>query len=195
MIVSGGVRFHEALRPLLKPIDDYQRHPDNYNEGDMDAIEESFAVNGMFRPVEAQASTGYVLDGNHTWEKCKELGSLLVPVIDLDVDDTQALQIMVAANRTAKLARPNPARLLEVLHTIESTKGNLLGTAYAPHDLAALDALELIPLDYDEHAQWPTITVQVPPHVKRAYYHLTRECDRERDRIELLLRLAGWDGT
>lgn len=194
MIISGGVRFHDALRPLLQPIDDYQRHPENYNEGDMEAIEESFEINGMFRAIEAQSSTGYILDGNHTWEKCKELGSEVIPVIPLDVSDTEALQIMVAANRTAKLARPDPARLLDVLHRIESERGNLLGTAYAEHDLASLDVLAEMPLEY-EHAQWPTISVQVPPHVKRAYYKMTRECDMERDRIELLLRLAGWDGT
>jgi ParB-like chromosome segregation protein Spo0J len=194
MIADGIVKFHDDLEPLLVDIHSVTQHPDNYNNGDVEAIAESIEVNGVYRPIFVQKSTGYIIAGNHTWEACQTLGAQRIPVVSLDVDDTSALSIMLADNRTASLARPDSAALVSVLSRLDHDRGNLHGTGYEPRDLEALIHLAEIPLETDEFAQWPTITVQVSPHVRRAYMTMTREADTDRDRFELMLRLAGWDG-
>lgn len=193
MIASGLVLFHEDLKPLLVGIDSIEQHPENYNNGDVEALAESIEVNGMYRPVYVQQSSGYIIAGNHTWLACKGLGADQIPVVRLDVDDHTALRIMLADNRIASMALPDNAALLDILHRLD-TEDSLVGTGYKRFDLEVLEKLAEIPNDYDEFAQWPTITVQVPPHVRRAYMRITDAAVGDRERFELILRLAGWDG-
>lgn len=194
MIQSGAVRYHDALEPLLVDIDSVQRHHRNYNRGDVEAITESILTNGMYRPIFTEASTGEIIAGNHTWEACKGLGAEKIPVIPLEADAVASIKIMIADNRTAAMAMPDDWQLISLLSELQ-LNDNLVGTGYRDSDLEILKHLEAIndePLDF---AQWPTITVQVPPHVKKAYYNMTREAGDDRERFELVLRLAGWDGS
>jgi len=193
MITSGLVLFHEDLQPLLVDIDSVQQHPSNYNNGDVEALGESIEVNGMYRPIYVQSSTGYIIAGNHTWVACKGLGAEKIPVVRLDVDDNTALRIMLADNRIAAMAVPDNAQLLDLLKHLD-THDSLLGTGYQSYDIDVLAALAEMPVEHDEFAQWPTITVQVPPHVRRAYFRMTDAAGGDRERFELVLRLAGWDG-
>lgn len=112
------IRFHEALEPLMVDIDEVSQHPDNPNNGDTDRIGNSIDINGMFRPVVTQASTGYILDGNHTYVSCLERGATRIPVIALDVDDIQALQILIAANEIASHARRDPGAVMRLYDQI-----------------------------------------------------------------------------
>lgn len=192
-IRSGRVRFHDALAPMLVRIDTVQPAPFNYNNGDVEAVVESVATSGMYRPIFTRKETGEIIAGNHTWMACKELGSDVVPVVALDVDDIGAKRIMVADNQTARLAKPDPGLLQVLLDEIDDASG-LMGTGFNDHDLEVLRALNDIPLDTDEFGQWPTFTVKLPPHVLQGFMHMTREADDDRARFELLLRLAGWDG-
>jgi hypothetical protein len=91
------------------------------------------------------------------------------------------------------MARVDNAALLEILEEMSSGDG-LMGTGVIERDLENLRILAAIPLEYDEHATWPTISVQVPPYVKEAYYSMTSAAVGERERFEMMLRLAGWDG-
>jgi hypothetical protein len=195
MIRDGFLRYHEDLEPLLQPIDSVTPDPRNYNNGDVEALTESIRENGMYRPVYVQRETGNIIAGNHTWMACKELGATRIPVVYLEGGDTEAAKIMLADNRIASFARPDNGLLLALLEEI-ATNDTLSGTGYNTDDLEVIKHLNEIPLDTDEDsfAQWPTLTVQVPPHVLRGYMHMTREADTDRDRFELLLRLAGWDG-
>lgn len=192
MIASGLVNYHPDLAPLLVDIDSVQQNPRNYNNGDVEEIATSIEVNGMYRPVYVQRSTNWIIAGNHTWEACKSLGAEQIPVVFLDIDDATALRIMVGDNWLASLARPDNAALLELLDEI-NTQDSLVGTGVAERDLEVLRKLAEIPVAYD-FAQWPTITVQVPPHVRAAYYAMTESAVGDRERFELMLRLAGWDG-
>ena len=85
---SGLVQFHPALTPLLADIDSVSEHPDNPNNGDLEEIVSSIEINGMYRPIYAQDSTGYILAGNGTWLACKLLEAEVVPIIRHDVSDT-----------------------------------------------------------------------------------------------------------
>lgn len=193
MIHSGLVAFHDSLEVDLIPIDEVTCHPDNYNNGDIEDITTSIEVNGMYRPLYVQRSTGYIIAGNHTWLSCKALGSNVIPVKYLDVDDMTALRIMVADNEIARSSIVDNAALLQVLETL-NREDSLMGSGKKPHDLEVLRHLAEIPVDFDEFASWPTLTFQVPPHVRTAYLTMTNGSGDDRERFELLLRLAGWDG-
>lgn len=195
MIRSGEVLFHADLEPLMVPIDSVHQHPENYNCGDVEALAESIHHNGMYRPIYVQESTGYIIAGNHTWTACKELHSDKVPVVMLDVDHEQALKIMLADNRIASLAMPDDGLLLNLLEKLAVNSADALaGTGYNAHDLEVLKHLQDIPNENDEFGQWPTLTIQVHPRTRAAFYNMTNEADGDRERFELLLRLAGWDG-
>lgn len=190
MIHTGLAQIHDDLAQLMQPIDTIRQHPENYNNGDVEAIAESIETNGVYRPVYVQTATGYIIAGNHTWEAMKMLGATEIPVVYLDVDDTHAKRIMLADNRTAALAVPDNGLLLDLLESINADD-NLLGTGYKEYDLEVLRQLAEIPME-DEHATWPLIQVRVPPHIHRAYYAMTEAAVGERERFELLMRLAGW---
>lgn len=193
---SGRVRFHNGLAPLMCPIDSITPAPYNYNNGDVDAVCESIETSGMYRPVYVQQSTGNIIAGNHTWSACKELGADVVPVVYLDVDDSKARRIMVADNQIASLAQPDNGLLVALLDEIDDEYG-LLGTGLTQMEVERLRLLNDIPLDTEEDSfgSWPTFTVKVPPHVMREFMWRTRGADDDRQRFEMLLRLAGWDGS
>lgn len=193
MIHSGLAAYHDDLAGLMQPIDQIQPHPRNYNNGDLEAIAESIEVNGMYRPVFVQKNTGYIIAGNHTYAACLNLGATEIPVVHLDVDDTTAVRIMIADNRTAALAEPDNGLLVELLDSL-AVNDTLHGTGYKDYDLEVLHHLAEIANDYDEYATWPTICVQIPPHVRKAYHQMTEAAVGDRERFELLLRLAGWTG-
>ena len=193
MIASGLVQYHAALEADMVGIDEVEPHPDNYNNGDLEEITTSIEINGMYRAIYAQSSTRYIIAGNHAWMACKMLGAQMVPVKFLDVDDMTAMRIMVADNEIARASLPDTGALLQVLETL-AENDSLMGSGKKPHDLEVLRNLAKIPVDYDEYASWPTLTFQVPPHVKRGYMKMTNGAGDDRERFELLLRLAGWDG-
>lgn len=192
-IRSGLVQFHPDLAGILAPIDQVQPHPENANNGDLEAICASIETNGMYNPIKVQKSTGFIVAGNHTWQACKMLDATEVPIIYLDLDDTQARRIMLADNKIAALAMIDPGLELNLLEAI-SHADSLLGTGYTDSDLVALRALSEIPANADDFAQWPLINVRVPPHVRNAYMRMTTQAVGDRERFELMLRLAGWDG-
>lgn len=120
------------------PVDELIEHPENPNEGDVGAIYVSIVENGFFDPLKIQRSTNYVLDGNHTLKAARQLKFKELPCIVLDVDDETALRILIAANRTAELAKRRPQDLIDLLSRLATTEKGLLGTAYDGDDLDAL---------------------------------------------------------
>jgi hypothetical protein len=130
VIVSGGVSYHDDLAALLHPIERIRPHPDNPSSGDVDAIATSIQISGMYRPVEAQLSTGFVLAGNTTYAACLSLDAELIPVVWLDVDDATALRILLGDNALARLAWVDPGLLTPLLDSLLDTELRLLGTGY-----------------------------------------------------------------
>lgn len=192
---SGFVQFHESLEPLICSIEDVSAHPSNPRNGDVDAIAESITVNGFVAPVIAQRSTGYIIAGNHRYYALMQLGSDKIPVIWLDIDDLAAKRYLLADNRTSDLGNYDNAILVDLLEHM-AQEDSLLGTGYADYDLEMLRHLTEMPVDnMGDFAQWPTLSFQVPPHVKAAFLKMTSAAGDDRERFELLLRLAGWDGS
>lgn len=108
-------------------------HPANARRGDVEVIKESLIAHGQFVPLVAQRSTRHIVKGNHTWQAADELGLAKVDVVWLDVDDDQALRIMLVDNRTADLGRYEEQSLTDLLAGLDG----LAGTGYEAGDLDA----------------------------------------------------------
>lgn len=191
MTRSGLLHIHESLDPLLRDIETIGQYPKNPRAGDIAAIAESMEINGMYRPVYVQKSTGHILAGNHTYAAALSLGATKIPVVELDVDDNTAARIVLADNRTADLGEYDTSQLVELLELV-GIEDSLLGTGYNAFDLEALKALADMEPDYSDHASWPTITLTVPPHLKNAFYDFTEHAVSDHERLEMLLTMAGW---
>lgn len=111
-------------------VDDLTQHPENANNGDVEAISESIEVNGLYQPLLVQRSTGHIIAGNHRFIAALELGFHTVPVIYLDVDDDHARRIMLVDNRTARLGMDDEAQLVNLLDHLYATDLGLAGTGY-----------------------------------------------------------------
>jgi hypothetical protein len=129
-------RILPGLDATVRSLDGIQTHPENYNNGDVDEIEASMVRHGVFRPIIVQASTGYVIDGNHTYLAMREQGLTEGPVITHDVDDDTARSMMIAANRIAQRARSDDGLLLAMLDRLDDYRG----TGWDEDDIASLRA-------------------------------------------------------
>lgn len=136
----------EGIRDI--PVSELTPHPDNANIGDVEAIKQSIRVNGFYAPIIAQASTGYIIVGNHRFRAAQELGAVTVPAIFLDVDDEQAMRLMLADNRTARLGHDDMEALSAALSQLAESEVGLLGTGYTPLDLQKLLIDTDRPLDF-----------------------------------------------
>ncbi len=202
MIRSGGVRYFDCLEADFVDIDSVRQHPENPNNGDVEEIMESIEVNGMYRPIEIQASTGYIVAGNTTWEACKMLQAKVIPVKALPIDDDHARRIVLIDNKSAEHARRDPALEKEMLDKLvgtaedpEEIRRALLGTGYTERELERFREVEEAPLDLSSPKNsWVTLSIFVPPAFVKAFRELTHEGDNDVDRFEVLLRRAGWDG-
>lgn len=136
-------------------LGDLSPYPGNARRGDVDAIADSLAVNGQFRPLVVQRSTGFVLAGNHTLQAAQKLGWPSVQVTYVDVDDDGARRIVVADNRTADLGGYDERALLDLLREIGDDLG---GTGYDLDDFDDLLA-SIQEADADNPPQEPTALI------------------------------------
>jgi hypothetical protein len=186
---TGLVQIHEALTPLLVDIDTVSQHPANPNNGDLEEICASIEINGVYRPVYVQDSTGWIVAGNGTYTAMTMLEAEQIPVIRLDIDDPTASRIMLADNKIAAMAVRDPALELVLLLELDS----LLGTGYAQFEVDKMQALTTQGVDLDDFDQWPTLCIQMSPETKAAYYQMTEAASgTQTARFEHLMRLAGW---
>jgi ParB-like chromosome segregation protein Spo0J len=121
---------HERLKIEHEPIDNVVPHPENANNGDIQKLDESIDMTGFYAPIVVQASSGYILAGNHRWEVMKARGEQTIPVVYVDVTDVEAKRIMVADNRITRLGEDDPAILAGLLEQIAETDEGLLGTGF-----------------------------------------------------------------
>lgn len=134
-------------------VDEVSQHPDNANNGDLEALKESIEANGFFSPIIVQASTGYIIAGNHRWQVANEIGMVSIPAIVLDVDDMQAKRMMLADNRITRLGRDDPALLTELLSDLSESDLGLLGTGFSHNDLQTMLDMADKPLEFDEEPE------------------------------------------
>ena len=136
-----------ALTVNAVAIDSITPHPRNVRQGDVGAIVESLKAHGQYRPIVVQKSTGHILAGNHTWKAARLLKWAKIDVTTIDVDDDEALRILLIDNRSNDLAAYDEHELLELLKELATTDIMLDGTGYTLEDLDDKMALADLNLD------------------------------------------------
>jgi ParB-like chromosome segregation protein Spo0J len=135
------IRYHPSVEQLFDDADKLHRHPDNPRSGDISAIAQSVARNGVYRPIVAQRSTGAIIAGNHLFTVLADAGEQRVPVLWVECTDEEAKRILVADNGVGALGGYDDALLANLLQDL----GDLDGTGYNFDDLddllARLDAV------------------------------------------------------
>lgn len=130
-------RIAPALQALVVPIASIELHPRNPRLGDVAAIAASLRRFGQRRPVLVQASTRFVVAGNHLVRAARELGWTEVAAVVEELDDATAIAYMLADNRTSDLGGYDDALLAAILAE-QAAADNLAATGYDPADVAAL---------------------------------------------------------
>lgn len=122
------------LPTVSVPLAEVHLHPRNPRRGDVEAIAESLEQHGQYRPIVVQASTRYVLVGNHTYRAAAHLEWDRIDAVFVDVDDVEATRIMLVDNRTSDLGTYDDGVLADLLRDLP----DLIGTGY---NEAALDEI------------------------------------------------------
>lgn len=130
-----------ALEPLVEPIGKVKTHPENPRRGNVEGIATSLARFGQVRPILVQASTSFIVAGNHTYQAAKSLKWRTIAVVRVEMDDVEARAYMLADNRWSDVAENDDVALEHLLRGLEDA-GGLEGTGYKPGD--ADDLRELL---------------------------------------------------
>jgi site-specific DNA-methyltransferase (adenine-specific) len=126
------------IQSLATPITKLKPHPQNVRQGDIGAISISLEQHGQYRPIVVQQSTGFILAGNHTYKAAKALKWKDIAATFVDVDDEEALRILLIDNRANDLASYDDSALVEMLKALMDTELKLDGTGFDPSDLDQL---------------------------------------------------------
>ena len=143
-------------------------YPTNPRRGDIDAIALSLTAHGQYRPIVVQASTKFVLAGNHTLKAAKKLGWKKIKAVLVDVDEDTAKKIVLADNRLTDLASYNEPLLKSLLQALPE----LDGTGFTQSEVDTLDRL----ISGDQKEPLGTSgTLKDDPEVKIAAWKFTVE--------------------
>jgi len=123
------------LRTEQVPVSQLQTHPRNVRQGNVDLIAESLKTHGQYRPIVVQKSTNYILAGNHTWKAAQSLNWADIAVTYVDVDDEEALRILLVDNRANDVASYDESGLGNILRELLDTEKQLEGTGFYKTDL------------------------------------------------------------
>lgn len=124
---------------VLEAVDTLIPHPANPRMHDLDRIEDSIRRHGFHGVLVVQTATRHILAGNGRYEvAAHRLGFSHLPVEWKDVDDDEALRIVLADNRPGDTATYDSAQLLADLEALTETDDGLDGTGYDVFDLAEL---------------------------------------------------------
>jgi hypothetical protein len=160
---TGGPRIAPALQALVVPIASIELHPRNPRIGDVEAIASSLRRFGQQRPVLVQASTRYVVAGNHLLRAARSLGWTEIAAIIEELDDATAIAYGLADNRTSDLGGYDDALLAAILAE-QTAADNLAATGYDPADVAAL--LRAAGLDDRDPDAAPNLPAETEVYVK-----------------------------
>jgi site-specific DNA-methyltransferase (adenine-specific) len=134
---TSAPRVAPALAPLVIPIDSIELHPRNPRVGDVEAVKASLRRFGQQKPLVVQASTRYVVAGNHLLRAARALGGTGIAANVEDLDDASATAFMLADNRTSDLGTYDDGLLAAILAET-AAEDNLAATGYDIDDVAAL---------------------------------------------------------
>jgi DNA modification methylase len=114
--------LESALSIRRIPLADLHADPANarlHGDKNLQAIKDSLARFGQAEPLVVQKSTGRVVGGNGRLAVMRQLGWKEADVVELDLDDTQAVALGIALNRTGELAEWDGAALMKIIETLD----------------------------------------------------------------------------
>ncbi len=150
----GEAKIAPQLRSLVVPIESVTLHPNNPRRGNVDAVAASLARFGQQKPIVVQASTGFVVAGNHIVKAARALGWQEIAANVEALDDASAIAFMLADNRTADLGGYDDALLAAILAE-QDAAANLAATGYDADAVAAILAAAQIASGRDPDATPP----------------------------------------
>ena len=136
---GGPPRITPALQSLAVPLSSVELHPRNPRVGDVEAVAASLRRFGQQKAIVVQASTHYVIAGNHLVRAARALGWTEIAANVVELDDAAATAFMLADNRTSDLGGYDDALLAAILAE-GAAAGNLAATGYDADAVAALVA-------------------------------------------------------
>jgi len=114
-VIMGGTEIVDIAH--VRP------HPRNPREGDVGAISESLKTLGQYRPIIVNKTDSTILIGNHTWHAAYALGWKEIAVTWIEVDEEQAIRILLSDNKTADLATYDDEELQILLSSLKEFSG------------------------------------------------------------------------
>lgn len=129
----------EIIETKMVGITDLKLFHKNPRIGNVEAIAESLAEQGQFRPILVNVGTktkrrNEILAGNHTYLAAKSLGWRMIYATFVDVDDSRARKIVLADNRLADAGTYDEDVITELLQSLP----DITGTGYNETELAAM---------------------------------------------------------
>ena len=116
-------------------IADLELHPLNARQGDIGSLCQSLEAHGQYKPIVVQRSRMRICAGNHTTQAAQILGWTQIAAVVLDIDDDQALRILIQDNRASDLATYDNAILTDALEHLARSDFGLEGTGFDGSDL------------------------------------------------------------
>lgn len=116
------------------PLSSLKTHPRNPRKGNLSLLRESLRLHGQYRPIVVRAEDNVILAGNHTYRAAQEEGWKEILVSLVEVDEDEALRIVLIDNASNDQASYDLMRLREALESLD----DLEGTGFRKDDLADL---------------------------------------------------------
>ena len=107
-----------AIQHLAIDLDSVIAHPQNPRKGRVAEIRASLERFGQLRPIIVQESTRYIVGGNHVARAARQLGWDQIAALVTDLDDTKALALLVALNRTSDLGEYDDEAVLAMIQSL-----------------------------------------------------------------------------
>jgi DNA modification methylase len=114
-----------------------------HNSKNIDAIKGSLAKFKQVEPLVVQKSTNIIIAGNGRYSAMKALGVKEVDVHFVDVDNTTAIAMSVALNRSAELGSWNEDILKEHLESLKKDDWDLSALGFDVDDLSDFGVADL----------------------------------------------------
>lgn len=190
--IEKAVRFL-ATTPVMTPIDEVTTHPDNPRRGNIQRIKESILARGFLQSIVVQASTNYIVIGNHRYMALRELGVQEIPVALVDIDDDEAIEMMIADNRLSDLATNDEQLTFDLIDAAyQRDPASLARFAYTTAEFDALATRLDISIDLDE----PLEADDVPPEAVTVFeIRVTTDTIDARDEVIRYLETEGYEYT
>jgi hypothetical protein len=158
-----GIRWAEGLEAILRPIDSVKQHPENPNNGDVEAVIESIQVNGFNGVITVDKTTNTIVAGHTKWAALHALGSPVAPMVFQDWDDDEGVyRFLIGDNEVGKLAKMDTQLEIRILKLLKDTQKGLLGTGVSSDSyLRKLSEAANIKVDVPQNTGYGTGTAPV----------------------------------